>query len=46
MGNYIGADKYEGNFLNGLKFGFGEELFSNGDRYVGEYINGVADGYG
>lgn len=23
-GVYIGKDRYEGNFLNGLKFGFGE----------------------
>ena len=34
-GIYIGKDKYEGNFLNGLKFGFGEETFSNSDKYIG-----------
>ena len=34
-GTYLGKDRYEGNFLNGLKFGFGEENFSNGDKYIG-----------
>ena len=38
-GVYLGKDRYEGNFLNGLKFGFGEETFSNGDKYVGNQLS-------
>lgn len=36
-GIYISQDKYEGSFSNGLKFGYGEETFSNGDKYIGTY---------
>lgn len=37
-GLYIGKGKYEGNFVNGKKYGEGLEYFSNGDYYVGSNL--------
>jgi len=38
-GILIGKDKYIGSFANGLKYGYGEEFFSNGDLYSGKTSN-------
>ena len=37
---------FKGYFVNFLKEGYGEEIFSNGDKYVGEYKKGKPDGKG
>ncbi len=29
------GDRYEGEFLNGQKHGFGKESYANGDSYIG-----------
>jgi hypothetical protein len=43
--NEVG-DRYEGDFLEGKKHGFGSEMFCNGDLYIGSYQNGKPQGEG
>lgn len=43
---YIGGDKYDGEWLNGQRHGNGTMFYASGDTYDGEWCNGVKDGYG
>ena len=50
-GTYLFASgaKYEGQWLNGKKYGFGKETYardSNGDYYIGEFKDGEKNGNG
>jgi len=38
--------KYEGEFLNGDRHGFGSFFYSNGDKYIGEFKNDRINGMG
>ena len=44
--NYSNGDRYEGEFLNGKKNGYGIFFNNNGDRYEGNWSNGWINGYG
>lgn len=46
MHTWINGDRYEGEFKDCLKHGFGTERFANGDIYVGSYLQGKPEGYG
>ena len=39
-------DKYEGEFLNGLKHGFGTLFFTNGERFKGQFLHDKSNGIG
>jgi hypothetical protein len=43
---YEGGDMYEGQYVNGLKTGYGRYLWNNGDYYLGQFKNGALDGRG
>ena len=44
--NYPNKDKYEGEWVNDHKHGFGMLTFSNGDKYEGEFQNDAFTGKG
>ena len=37
---------FEGQFINGVKQGYGRIIFTNGDYYEGEWKDGVHEGVG
>ena len=43
---YIGGDKYVGEYKDDIRHGNGTYLHANGDKYVGEYKNGAKHGQG
>lgn len=43
---YKCGDKYEGDFVNGLKQGKGKYVFKDENVYTGEYMNDKVNGYG
>lgn len=38
--------RYEGSFVNGLRFGLGQLKLKGGTSYKGSFVNGKMDGYG
>ena len=38
--------KYVGQFVNGVKYGYGTMYFATGHNYTGEFKNGIGDGKG
>ena len=43
---YLNGDKYEGEFKNGNREGYGLYYYSDGNKYEGEFKNGNKEGYG
>lgn len=43
---YENGDKYEGNFISGIKSGFGVYQFKDGSLYEGDWKNGEKTGRG
>ncbi|MFA7550810.1 MAG: hypothetical protein WCZ68_08730, partial [Sedimentibacter sp.] len=43
---YVNGDKYEGEFVNGMKEGLGTYTFENGNKYVGKFKDGKKEGSG
>ena len=43
---YDNGDKYEGNFVNGVRQGQGTYTWENGIVYIGEFVNGEPSGSG
>ena len=43
---YNNGDKYEGNFVNGVRSGQGTYTWANGTVYTGEFMNGEPSGNG
>ena len=40
------SSNYSGEFINGIKYGFGYSRFTNGASYEGQYTNDKANGFG
>jgi len=38
------GDRYEGEFKNSMKNGFGTERYSNGSTYIGEFLKNKPNG--
>src|SRR3990167_10674260 len=43
---YSNQDRYDGEWVDGLRHGKGIHNYNNGDKYIGEWINGVPSGSG
>jgi hypothetical protein len=43
---YNNGDRYEGEFLNGIREGKGKIFYGNGDRFEGEFQRNVREGKG
>ena len=43
---YSNGDKYEGEFKNGIREGYGIYYYSNGDKFEGEFKNEIREGFG
>lgn len=42
----INGDRYEGEWREGILWGFGKARRANGQTYIGEFVNGEKDGTG
>ncbi len=46
MCNYFNGDRYEGNWVNNWKDGFGVLYYASGKRYEGNWVDNKKDGHG
>ena len=43
---YFNAERYSGDYLNGLRHGKGMYDWANNDKYIGDWINDRRTGFG
>ncbi|MBK7139781.1 MAG: hypothetical protein IPH74_12475 [Bacteroidetes bacterium] len=43
---YTNGDKYDGDFVNGIREGDGIYYWKEGEKYIGKYKNNKRNGYG